>query len=430
MELTALHAAALAALAVLGVLLWLVLFEPGLPYEIRGTLPPSATHESLGLVAALVDVPVLGSSRVEVLTNGAAFYGRELEAIQVAQRSVHLEAYTFRPAAVADRFVRALADRARAGIKVRVVVDAIGSLATPDRYFDPVRDAGGEVQWYQPVRWPTLKRLNHRTHRELLVVDGSIGFTGGAGIGAWWSEGGRGCPVWRDTMVRVVGPLAAALQTSFIENWLESRGEVLAERADFPFCLAEDGASAAGGTRGLAVTSAPSAGKATRARILFQVLLASARESVMISCPYFLPDRSVIRELARAVRRGATVAVVVPGTLNNHPMARRASRRRYGDLLGAGVRLFEYRPAMMHAKILIVDRVWSVVGSTNFDNRSFGLNDEINLAVQDREVAARLEEDFSADLASSDEVTIEAWQQRSLAERALAGIGALLERHQ
>ncbi len=430
MELSVFHVVALGAVVALAVLFLLVLFEPGLDYEIRGSLPPCETHESLGLIAALVDGPVLRRSRVEVLTGGAEFYERELEAIEGARGSIHLEAYIFHPSGIGDRFVRALAGRAGAGVKVRVVVDAIGSMETPSRYFDALRKAGGEIQWYQPVRWHTLKRFNNRTHRELLVVDGKTAFVGGAGIAAWWTEGSNGSPAWRDTMVRVTGPLAAALQTSFVENWLESKGEVLAERTDFPYCLAQDGEPAVGNAHGLAITSAPSAGKATRARILFQVLLASARQSVMINSPYFLPDPSVIRELARAVRRGVSVEVIVPGRLNNHPIARRASRRRYGDLLRSGVRLFEYRPGMMHAKVLIVDRVWSVVGSTNFDNRSFGLNDEVNLAVQDREVATRLERDFRADLARSQEVKIEDWERRPLGERVLAGMGALLERNQ
>lgn len=424
------HVVALGAVIVLGVLFFLVLFEPGLAYEIRGALPQCGTHESLGLVAALVDVPVLRRSRIEVLTDSVEFYGQELDAIKTAQRSIHLEAFVFHPSGIADRFLEALAERAAAGIKVRMVIDAIGSMQTPNSYLERVREAGGEVQWYQPVGWYTLKRFNNRTHRELLVVDGKTGFVGGAGIAAWWTEGSDGYGPWRDTVVRVTGPLAAALQTSFVENWLESKGEVLAERTDFPYCLAEDAEPAAGDTNGLVVTSAPSAGKATRARILFQVLLASARESVMINCPYFLPDQGVIRELAAAVHRGVSVEVIVPGDLNNHPIARRASRRRYGDLLRNGVRLFEYQPAMMHAKILIIDRVWSVVGSTNFDNRSFGLNDEVNLAVQDRAVAGRLERDFQADLTRSHEVMIDEWQRRSWGERMLAGVGVLLERNQ
>lgn len=431
MELNIFHLVALGTIALLGALLLLVLFEPGLSYEILvDKLPSCGTHESLGLIAALVDAPVLACSRVEVLTDGAEFYKDELHAIQSARRSIHLEAYIFHRSRIGDRFLDILSERDRAGVKARIIVDAIGSMKTPDRYFNQLREAGGEVQWYQPIRWYTLKRFNNRTHRELIVVDGEVGFVGGAGIAAWWTDDNDSGPAWRDTMVRVTGPLAAALQSSFVENWLESKGEILAESGDFPYCRAEDSEPAVDDKRGLAVTSAPSAGKATRARILFQLLLASACESVMINSPYFLPDRSVIRELERAVRRGASVKVIVPGCLNNHPIARRASRRRYGDLLHAGVRLFEYQPAMMHAKVMIVDHVWSVVGSTNFDNRSFGLNDEVNLAVQDRPLAQILERDFQTDISRSHEVTREEWQRRRFGERVLAGLGAVLERLQ
>jgi cardiolipin synthase len=263
----------------------------------------------------------------------------------------------------------------------------------------------------------------------LLVIDGATGFIGGAGVAAWWDNGGRGAAPWRDTMVCVHGPLASALQSSFAENWLESTGELLTTQHDFPFCRAavEQTTQAA---HGLVITSAPSAGKATRARMLFQLLLASARRSIRIASPYFLPDRSVLRELAAAVQRGVMVQIIVPGVLNNHPIARRASRRRYGALLRAGVQLHEYQPAMMHAKVMVVDHVWCVVGSTNFDNRSFGLNDEVNLAVQDPALAQRLDRAFESDLARCETVTEAAWRRRSAWERMLAGAGALLERHQ
>ena len=304
-------------------------------------------------------------------------------------------------------------------------------MLTPERYFSRLRHEGGEVMWYQPVRWHTLKRFNNRTHRELMVIDGEIGFIGGAGVGAWWDDGGASGLPWRDTMVCVRGSLAAALQTSFVENWLESAGEVLAVVEDFPLCLARPGQQQSVPVEyGLVVNSSPSAGKATRARMLFQLLIASARESIMISSPYFLPDRSVLRELAAAVRRGVAVDVILPGRYNNHPIARRASRRRYGALLRGGVRLYEYQPSMMHAKILIVDQIWSVVGSTNFDNRSFGLNDEVNLAVQGRTLARRLEVDFVTDLTRCKPVTAAEWRRRSIGERVLAALGTLLERQQ
>lgn len=430
MGLTLFHYIALGSLLLLCALLYVVLFEPRLSYEINAELPPTHSHQFLGLLAALVDAAVLEHSRVEALTNGSEFYEAELKAIGAARHSVHLEAFIFLPSPIADRFLAVLTERANAGVKVRLVVDAIGSMATSDHYFDALRAAGGAVRWYQPIRWHTLKRFNNRTHRELVIVDGEVGFIGGAGIGAWWTDGTADRPAWRDTMVRVSGPLAAALQSSFVENWLESTGEILAHPGDYPYCRAEHLESLPGDVRGIVVTSAPSAGRATRARILFQTLLAGARDSIHINSPYFLADTGIIRDLARAVYRGVKVEVIVPGIHNNHPIARRASRRRYGELLRAGVRIFEYGSSMMHAKILLVDRIWSVVGSTNFDNRSFGLNDEVNLAVQDSALAARLERDFQADLSCSHEVTLREWLQRPRGERLLAGLGTVLERHQ
>lgn len=425
------HVLAIAALIVVAALMIQVLFEPGLRYQIVGELPAADTREFRNLVSALVDEPLIDATGVEVLTNGKNFYESELKAILSARQSIHIEAYIFHRSEVADLFIQALEKKSLSGVKVRLVIDAIGSAMTPESYFSQLRKAGGEVMWYQPIRWGTLKRFNNRTHRELIVIDGAVGFIGGAGVAAWWHRSDDNRPPWRDTMVRVSGPLAVAMQTSFVENWLESAGEILAISHDFPSCLAPfETPPNSPLDFGLMVNSSPSAGKATRARMLFQLLIASARKSIKINSPYFLPDRSVQRELAAAVRRGVTVDVILPGKLNNHPIARRASRRRYGALLRAGVRLHEYQPSMIHAKVLIVDQIWSVVGSTNFDNRSFGLNDEVNLAIQGQTLARRLEVDFEADLKRCLSVTVEVWERRPVGERILATLGVLLERQQ
>ena len=431
MALSVFSGIALVSITVLAALMLAVLFEPGLKYQIVGDLPSGETYEFCNLIGALVDEPLIDGAEIEVLTNGKNFYESELTAIQAARQSVHIEVYIFHPSAIADRFIQALEQRALAGVKVRLVVDAIGSMMTPNSYFTQLRRAGGEVMWYQPIRLRTLKRFNNRTHRELMVIDGKVGFIGGAGVAAWWDNGDVNGPAWRDTMIRVTGPLAVALQTSFIENWLESAGEILAIPQDFPSCLVRvEPQQIELLDHSLVVNSSPTAGRATRARMLFQLLIASARKFIRINSPYFLPDRSVLQELASAVKRGVTVDVIVPGKLNNHPIARRASRRRYGVLLDAGVRLHEYQPSMIHAKILIVDQIWSVVGSTNFDNRSFGLNDEVNLAVQGQALARRLDIDFEKDLTLCKEVTKKEWEQRAMGERVLAALGALLERQQ
>lgn len=423
------HLFLLASASLLGLLFMLVLAEPGLPYDIGNPLPSPENHEFMGLIAALVDAPVAKATSIEVLTDAVEFYPQELASIARARRSVHLEAYIFHVSAVADRLVDLLTERARAGVRVRLVIDAIGSWRTPTAYFDGLRAAGGEVAWYQPVRWHTLKRFNNRTHRELIVIDGDVAFVGGAGIAYWWDTGPPGQPLWRDTMVRLEGTIVTSVQAAFAENWLESTGQLLTDPGSFTHCRAVSSATA-GGADAIVVTGTPSAGRATRARMLFQLLIAGARRSIRITSPYFLPDRSMQAELQRAVRRGVRVQVVVPGAFNNHPIARRASRRRYGNLLGAGVEVLEYEPGMNHSKVLLVDELWVVVGSSNFDNRSFGLNDEINLALPDRALAARLREDFERDAALSRPVDLHSWRTRPMSERLLALLGALVERQQ
>lgn len=427
---SAFHVLAILAILLVGVLLFLVLAEPGLAYRVDRSDCAIDSHEFVGMVAALVDVPVFRSRQVEVLSRGAEFYAAELAAIRQARHSIHLESFLFWPSPVGDRILEALTQCARSGVRVRVVIDAIGSIITPERYFAGLRKAGGQVVRYQPLRWYTFKRFNNRTHRELIVIDGETGFIGGAGIADYWMAEERPGIPWRDTMLKVNGSLAAGLQASFVENWLESTGEILSSPADFPHCRAALEQDTSAAILGLVVNSAPSAGRSTRARILFQLLLASATKSIQIQSPYFLPDASVRRELARAVARGVKVDIILPGKHNNHPIARRASRRRYGELLACGVAIHEYQPGMNHAKVLIIDQVWSVLGSTNFDNRSFGLNDEVNIALVDRGLALRLQQDFEQDLAYSERMTLAAWRRRPISERILAFLGIALERQQ
>ena len=414
--------------AIVAVLFFLILFEPGLRYEVSAAEPVESPR-FMDLLAAIINARVFEASRVRVHSSGEAIYDAEIRAIESARSTVHLEAYLFLRGAAGDRFLAALTAAAARGVKVRVVVDAIGSFLTPWRYFDGLRAAGGRVAWYQPIRWYTLKRFNNRTHRELLVVDGRVGFIGGAGIADYWLPGARGRP-WRDTTVEVTGDLVAGLQTSFIENWLEGSGEVLTGADEFPYAESSPPAEEKGTVAGLVVNSTPSAGRGTRARMLFQLFLASARRSIHINSPYFVPDRSARAELVRAARRGVSVVIVTPGKLNNHPVARLASRRRYGELLAGGVEIHEYQPTMIHAKVLVVDGKWTVLGSTNFDNRSFGLNDEVNAALRDEALAARMEKDFAADLAKSRRITLEEWTRRPMRERVLATLGMALERQE
>jgi cardiolipin synthase A/B len=424
--LLALHIIYWISLGLVVVVALLILFEPPLRYVIRNAPALPDSEEFLRVVCALADAQIHRGS-VEMLSDGKVFYPAELDAIEKAVRSIHIEAFIFHPGAIGDRFLNALVNRARQGVQVKIVIDAVGSFPTPDRYFQPLRDVGGQVRRYQPLGLATLKTLNNRTHRELIVIDGAIGFIGGAGIAPHWDVGDKGKPPWRDMMFRVKGGLVAGLQSTFAENWLESSGEVLTDPADFPAEIKTDG----GTTTGMVVISSPTAGRSTRNRVLYQVLLASARRTIHIHSPYFLPDRSATAELVRAVRdRNVKVRIIVPSEFNNHPFARLASRRRYGPLLQAGVEIHEYKPGMIHTKTLTVDGLWVVIGSTNFDSRSFDLNDEVNLVAVDAELACRVEEEFVADLAQCQQMTFEQWSHRSLSERMIATVGRVLERQE
>jgi len=407
-------------------LLILALFEPGLEYRIAE--PPSCPLHSddfTRMLAVLAEAEPHTGTSVEVLTNGDQFYEAELAAIGAAKSHVCLEAYIFQKGEIATRFIQALTERARAGVKVRIVLDAVGSFNTWRHTFRELIAAGGEVHWYMPFRWYNLTRYNNRTHRELVVVDGTVGFLGGAGIADHWYKSRRRHKRWRDTMVRVEGHAVASLQSIFAENWVEASGELLTGARYYPECDTPGVASA------MVIDSTPSAGRSTRARMLFQTLIACAQRSIHVTTPYFLPDRGARQALIDAMsKRGVEVKIIVPGKHSDHLLTRRSSRRLYGDLLKHGAQIYEYQPAMIHTKSLVVDGVWSVVGSTNFDSRSFGLNDEMNLAARDEALADRMEQDFQRDLADSHRITYKRWRRRSPFERIHEWLGWIVERQE
>lgn len=406
-------------------LVWLVLvflFTPGIRYHVRARVSLDAP-EFLHTLESTCQAAVHGGNRIEVLTNGRAFYPAMLDAIRAAQRSVNMECYIFQPGRTAAQFMDALCDRASHGVVVTVVLDALGSAAMAGAELARLREAGVRVEFYQQLRWYSLARLNNRTHRELLVVDGRIAFTGGAGVADWWSGEDPSQPAWRDTMVRVEGPVVGALQGVMAENWLECCGEILTGDEFFPRL------EPAGDILAFVVKSSP-ADRATVSRVTFQMLIEAARREVLINTPYFLPDRSLRACFVAAATRGVAIRIVVPGARTDQRWVRLASRRGYKALLGAGIRIFEYQPSMMHAKMLIVDDDWAVVGTTNVDNRSFEHNDEVNLALCDRDLAARLQADHQRDVAESREVTLEAWQRRPVWEKLLGPIVWILERQQ
>ena len=413
------------ALIGLAFILWLVLvvlFTPRIDYHVTNPVRPDS-DEFLHVIQSTCQASVHRDNGVQVFTNGGQFYPAMRDAILAAEASVNLEAYIFRPGDVANMLIDAMVDRARAGVEVRLTLDAIGSALMGGETLRRLRDAGCQVNFYQRIAWYRLHRLNNRTHRELLVVDGKVAFTGGAGVADWWYRPHRGAPTWRDTMARIEGPVVAALQGVFAENWLECCGEILTAPRHWPALTAQGTVSA------MVLRSSP-ADRATVSRVLFQLLIEGAVSSINIVTPYFLPDRALRRALVRAAARGVPVRVIVPGPTTDQRLVRLASRRMYRELLRDGVRVFEYRPSMTHAKVLVVDQTWGVLGTTNMDNRSFEHNDEVNVALRSPEVMARLLSDFEADLAASDEITLDVWRRRSVLEKLVGPVCWIFERQQ
>jgi cardiolipin synthase len=407
-------------------LVWLVLvflFTPGINYHLSHR---TSIHDAdfLYTLQSTCQAALHRGNRVTIHTNGAQFYPAMIEAIRGARQSVNMECYIFQPGRIADQFIAALSERACAQVNVTIVVDAIGSFSLWGGPLQKLRKAGCRIEAYQRFRWYSLARFNNRTHRELLIVDGRIAFTGGAGIADWWAypDGGRKRP-WRDTMARIEGPIVAALQGVAAENWLECCGEILTGPEYFPDL------KPAGETTAFVVRSSPS-DRATASRVTFQLLMEGADHELRISTPYFLPDRALRRALVEIARRGVAVSVIVPGRETDQKWVRLASRRMWGQLLEAGIQIYEYRDTMTHMKALIVDGVWSVLGTTNIDNRSFEHNDEVNVAMLDREVAARLLEDYRRDIGDSEEITLERWRRRPVWEKIVGPFVWILERQQ
>lgn len=392
-------------------------FGPVIPYSMRDDVGCALDSDEFVQFLSLVTDSTIRRSRITRLKNGVEFYPAELEAIRRAKRAINLEYYEFGEGEVSGEMLAALAERAKAGVEVRVIVDALGSFYTHSAYFDGLRAAGGQMRWYHPVRWDTWPKANNRTHRKLLVIDGETGFIGGAGVADHWLHATPKGPAWRDTVFCVEGEAVAGLISTFSENWLESSGEILSGSAQFAFRAMPEGATS------FVVSSTPHGG-GTQARILFQSLIKSARETIRITTPYFLPDRSARQALIEAVqKRGVKVQILTAGPHIDHPMVRKMSRHSSRHLLQAGAEIFEYQPSMIHAKLMTVDGQWNVVGSTNFDHRSFALNDEVNLAVLDRDLAGIIEGDFFDDLKQSRQLTLAMLQERTLlgkTERVIA----------
>ena len=379
-------------------------------------------EQFLRSIGSLLPPGILGGNRVTTLINGREIFPAMLEAIGQARKTIVLETFIYWSGEVGRKFAEALSDRARGGVKVHVLLDWLGSKKMEEQLLEEMKKAGVEVERYHPIRWWRMRRLNNRTHRKLLVVDGRIGFTGGVGIADPWDGDAHDPEHWRDTHYRIEGPVVAQVQAAFMDNWLKTRSEVLHGEEYFPK-LKEEGNPE--GCRAQLFMSSASEGSES-ARLMYLLSIASAKESVRIESAYFVPDDLSVRTLVDARKRGVEVEIIVPGKHIDTQLVRRASRSRWGALLEAGARIYEYQPAMFHCKVMVVDGLWTSVGSSNFDNRSFRLNDEANLNVYDREFAGEQVRVFEKDKGKARQVTLEEWKNRPWREKAMERLAGLL----
>ena len=373
-------------------------------------------HRELGAMLGPATVP---GNRIENLENGEQIFPAMLEAVRSAQRTINFETYIYWSGRVGKQFADVLSERARAGVKVNVLVDWVGSQKMDDGLAEQMQAAGVEIQRYHPLHWYNLGRMNNRTHRKLLVVDGRIGFTGGVGIADQWAGSAQDPDHWRDSHYRLEGPAVAQMQAAFLDNWIKTTGKVL-QGADYFPALEPRGEAIA-----QVFTSSPSGGGDSM-QLMYLLSITAAEHTIDLSASYFVPDDLTRKALLAALGRGVRLRIIVPGKHIDELLVRQASRADWGELLQAGAQIHEYQPTMFHCKLMIVDSQLVSVGSTNFDNRSFRLNDEANLNIYDRGWAERLEDVFEADLARSRKITLEDWKHRPLQQKMVERFSALL----
>jgi cardiolipin synthase A/B len=400
----------------MAILIWSVKREPDTRLRVDD---PGELRTLLPAIVGLTQSTLEPGNRVEVLQNGVGFFPPLFRDIAAAKRSVHLEMFIWEDSAIARQLAALLAKKAREGVAVRVLVDASGGRALKDDVQQMLLDAGAKVAHFHPWRISNLGRINNRDHRKLVIIDGTIGYTGGHGIDDLWTGNGQDKKHYRDTGLRIVGPLVSRMQGAFAENWIEETGEIPADDRYFPK-IAPAGPTAAH----IAYTSPD--GSISSVQILYYLAIKAARREIIIQNPYLLPDRQAIAALEDAVKRGVDVKIMVPSDdATDNAIVQHASHHHFGTLLKRGVKIWEYHRTLLHQKVIVVDGIWSCVGSTNFDDRSFQLNDEVSIGVLDAGVAAQLRAAFEADLRYAKPVQFEAWEDRSLWHKLQDGVAYL-----
>jgi cardiolipin synthase len=370
-------------------------------------------------LGVLLGPAILSGNRFESLRNGDEIFPSMLQAIRAARKTITFETYIYWSGAIGKEFADALSERARSGVKVHVLLDWIGSSKMDQALLDRMQQAGVAIRKYHQPHWYNLTKLNNRTHRKVLVVDGTVGFTGGVGIASQWTGHAQDAEHWRDTHFRVEGPVVAQLQSVLADNWSKATGEVL-HGADYFPAIGESGKGSA-----QMFASSPSGGSQSM-ELMYLLVIAAAERSIELSSSYFVPDELTRTTLIAAMKRGVRLRIITPGPITDADTVRGASRATWGDLLEAGAEISEYQPTMFHCKVLVADGLLVSVGSTNFDDRSFRLNDEANLNIYDEAFARQQIAIFEDDLKKSRRVTLEAWRDRPLKEKAWERIAVLL----
>ena len=412
----------LATLTAIGIVLWiganLATAEKRLRYRPR-RIYTSADPDFRRALGILLGPPLVSGNRITTLINGDRIFPPMLAAVRAAKVSVTFETFVFKDQ-IGCEFCEALSAAARRGVKVQVLLDWLGSRSMDTKLLDATRKAGCDLQIYHPPTWFHLGRLNNRTHRKVLIVDGKTGFTGGVGMGNEWLGDAQDQSHWRDSHYQAEGPVVAQMQAVFVDNWIKATGRVLHGAEFFP------GTHPTAGDMDAQMFGSSPAGGSESMHLMILLALTAAQRSIDIENAYFVPDSLIVEALVAAARRGVHVRIVVPGRYTDARVGRWAAQALYGDLLDAGVELYEYQPTMIHCKVLVIDGMWTSVGSANFDDRSFRLNDEANLNVFSEELASEQIRYIELDIAQSKRMARRRWASRSSTRRIYESLALLL----
>ncbi|HEX2224645.1 MAG TPA: phospholipase D-like domain-containing protein [Thermoanaerobaculia bacterium] len=398
-----------AAILILSMVLWGILRERKAQVRIPNI---NSLEEALGSIAGMTQSTIVGGNSVEVLQNGDGFFPRLFQDFKAARQTINYESYVWWDGDICGEFAKVLSAKAREGLEVRLQLDALGGSKIKKEYIQMMKEAGVHLSFYRPFHLSEIGMLNTRTHRKMAVIDAKVAYLFGHGIAKEWTGDAQDHEHWRDTAVRLQGPVVNSVQSVFADNWVEQTEEVLIGPKYFPE------QPEAGDIRVHVSGSSPKGGVSTL-ELMFKLTVATAQRELLIQNPYFIPDSAICRLLSSAVERGVDVRIMVPGPHTDSKLVRHAGHRYFGTLLEKGVRIFEYQKTLIHQKVIIVDGLWSHVGSTNLDDRSFDINDEVSMGIIDEGVADQLRSAFYQDLESCVEFKAEVWHRRPAWHRTM-----------